>query len=54
MAIIYEYSLQLNKDHPLFGLSHLLNNETIRKDLQTLLKKNLSTGYNGYLFQKIN
>jgi SAM-dependent methyltransferase len=52
--IIYEYSLQLNKDHPLFGLSHLLNNETIRKDLQTLLKKNLSTGYNGYLFQKIN
>ena len=51
--IVYEYSSKLDVDHPLFGLSHLLKNEALRKNLQELLKKNLSTGYNGFIFQKL-
>lgn len=51
--IIYEYSSQLDVSHPLFGLSHLLNNGSLRDDLQKLLKKHLATGYNGFLFERV-
>tara|TARA_B100000989_G_scaffold299053_1_gene292573 strand:+ start:5545 stop:6570 length:1026 start_codon:yes stop_codon:yes gene_type:complete len=51
--IIYEYSSQLDVNHPLFGLSHLLSNESIRDDLQEVLKKHLATGYNGFLFERV-
>lgn len=51
--IIYEYSSQLDVNHPLFGLSHFLSNESIRDDLQELLKKHLATGYNGFLFERV-
>jgi hypothetical protein len=51
--IIFEYSSKLDVNHPLFGLSYLLNDELIRKDLQELLKKHLATGYNGFLFERV-
>ena len=51
--IIFDYATKLDVNHPLFGLSHLLNDELIRNDLQALLQKNLATGYNGFLFERV-
>ena len=51
--IIFDYASKLDVNHPLFGLSNLLNDELIRSDLQALLQKNLATGYNGFLFERV-
>ena len=50
--ILYDYANSVGSEHPLYGFSKLLADESLRADLQQVLRKHNATGYNGYLLRK--